>query len=61
MQALAYSPAAYVMAGSPLPSYTTSQCCATLVNGCSVSAVNITTGATTSALTGSPQQVRQHT
>lgn len=50
--ALVFSPAAYLRAGGPLPSFTTSLCTATVVNGCGVT--GSVTGSTVSKVPTSP-------
>ena len=58
--ALPYSASAWVAAGSPLPSFSTDQCCSTVVNGCGVpfTSTQITSSGVsspvTSALSGQP-------
>lgn len=57
--ALPFSPSAYVAAGTPLPSYVTNLCCASVINGCGVpySASQITSsGLSTPALSALPGQ-----
>ena len=55
-------PSCPFQAGSPIPSYSTSQCCATVINGCGV-ALNASgttislSSSSTSALSGSPDIV----